>query len=930
MLDRDRRQWPAHILAIQSFVVLFGASACQSSKPPLQDIKIGRPAAGTLKERSFVLRGECTEGHDVRVSGSVEGSPKSPCRTDGSFSVLLTLTDGEGDKQIRVTQRDGDKERSDQRDYKFRRPIHREVDLFKTSVFEPGLRRIYGGGASGTFGVPVAGGSDVDGDGHVDYAHASMLAGPHGRKQAGLVWLSFGNGSITGLEHAPGRGGAVLEIWGRAAFDSAGSEIWMDDVTGDGLGDILIAEQNHSPDETRVGAGALSIVVGNARLKAMAINGMPFDLQNPPMDVPVIHIIGGQEFGRLGIWMRTGDVNGDGVKDIGLGADQESENSERHRGAVYLIQGGDWLLNEQVIDLASFGTAAWAERIARVLPPNGAVDAHLGATVQLADLDNNGRAEVLVAATLNRMGAALEAGEMPSQSSHSSGGLPTGVLFIAWDDNFPSMWTAGMTIRLDQTPGASTRVEGRSASGNFGEEIIGGDDFDNDGHADLFVGDLTANFLSRPISGSGHLFYEARLLRNQDFRISSIPKEIHSSIIYGATARDLAADTAAAADFDGDGIVDLALCSPHADPLDRSNAGQVHVLFGRNHRWPEEIDLASLPSPESVRITSVLGAHGDVDGNGGDTLCYSAAAADINKDGKGDLITNEMVGDSLFETDVGNLILLDGVLLSEETSEPACQTDWTLLAGQENQPCTFEGRCDQGLSCDTKADLCVQPEKLPDCRSPEQSCAPPHTCVEANDKWSCTIPMDTPPTCTAPPGGQDAQYYNVVEQSGGRVQHWAFVQGCIPVSYDPCLADRAEEIRSAVRDWNQVSCSDLCLADPVEMKEKPSLRRVEPRIHFLLGRPDIDTTASVINTFGLETARILNAVVVVRLDHHTKVAENDFLTAIGWSLGMGVLPKGSNSIFAQSDEEAPKPATILPADEAAFCALYGSPRHCGE
>ena len=55
----------------------------------------------------------------------------------------------------------------------------------------------------------------------------------------------------------------LLRIAGAGPQEAAGGEIWMDDVTGDGLGDLIIGRPNYrasSPD--RIGAGALTIVVG--------------------------------------------------------------------------------------------------------------------------------------------------------------------------------------------------------------------------------------------------------------------------------------------------------------------------------------------------------------------------------------------------------------------------------------------------------------------------------------------------------------------------------------------------------------------------------------------------------------------------------------------------------------------------------------------
>ena len=65
-------------------------------------------------------------------------------------------------------------------------------------------------------------------------------------------------------------------------------------------------------------------------------------------------------------------------------------------------------------------------------------------------------------------------------------------------------------------------------------------------------------------------------------------------------------------------------------------------------------------------ITDIFGANGErsVDDTG-DTLMYSAAAADMDRDGKIDLIINEMRGNGVSPAalDVGNLLIISGEIV---------------------------------------------------------------------------------------------------------------------------------------------------------------------------------------------------------------------------------------------------------------------------
>ncbi len=160
----------------------------------------------------------------------------------------------------------------------------------------------------------------------------------------------------------------VLRITGagfRVLAEMTGSEIWIDDVTGDGLGDLLICRQNYSPAigfGPRYGAGALTIIVGGPELRTLADRQQVLDLALPPPEVTIFNLWGAQPNDRLGIWVRTGDVDGDGTPDLALAADQENG----HQGAIYLVRGGSHLAASATADLGNFGTTMLAGNIARI------------------------------------------------------------------------------------------------------------------------------------------------------------------------------------------------------------------------------------------------------------------------------------------------------------------------------------------------------------------------------------------------------------------------------------------------------------------------------------------------------------------------------------------------------------------------------------
>jgi hypothetical protein len=548
------------------------------------------------------------------------------------------------------------------------------VDLAGVTLAGGLLHRVWGAEGSGRFGLPVAGPGDLDGDGLQDYAVAFMTALPGGNNRAGEVDLIFGDGTISGGVDTAMADARVLRLLGEEANETTGSEIWIDDVTGDGLADLLVCRQNYSRLNGRLGAGALTIVAGSAALRTQATTLTAVDLGAPPAGVALTHIVGAAALDRLCIWARTGDVTGDGIADIVVAADQRDALGESNRGAVYVLRGGAYLSGAGVLDLAASTSAPLAGNVAEITPPLGSDNYHFGATCQVADLNGNGRAEVLAAAALNRAGAGIDPPGSPG-AAHSSGGAPHGHLYIAWDDNFPAgAWPNPFRFQIDQAPGSYSALRGEPANISFGEEILGGRDYDNDGRADLFIGDLVGDGTlggTRPTSGIGYLYFNARRLKGLDFEITAPPVTLRRSRILGPATGALGADTAADGDFDGDSADDLAFASPHARPLGRTNAGQVHILFGRSGGWPEEIDLADGAQPPRalLRLAEIQGANGQDGSDRGDTLAYSAAAGDVDGDGRSDLITNEMVGNGVAPgaIDVGNLIVVSGAAVVGES-----------------------------------------------------------------------------------------------------------------------------------------------------------------------------------------------------------------------------------------------------------------------
>lgn len=168
----------------------------------------------------------------------------------------------------------------------------------------------------------------------------------------------------------------------------------MDDLNGDGFGDLIIGRQNFTPAAGRDAAGALTILFGSPAWREQA--GQLVDLLDLPPGMASLTLTGANAYDRLGIWMRCGDLDGDGIAELVVGADQEDAPNEANRGAAYVLRGGSDLsqigTTTNLFDLGRFGNLPDLNgRILRLLPPDGAGNWHFGGTVQIGDLDGNGR-----------------------------------------------------------------------------------------------------------------------------------------------------------------------------------------------------------------------------------------------------------------------------------------------------------------------------------------------------------------------------------------------------------------------------------------------------------------------------------------------------------------------------------------------------------
>jgi len=457
-----------------------------------------------------------------------------------------------------------------------------------------------GSGKLDRAGSSVSDAGDINNDGIDDIIVSAPGVEIDGIALVGRSYVVFGrsNGFNNSVDLSALDGTTGFALNGIERLDRAGNSVSSaGDLNGDGIDDLIVGAEN-ADGESR--AGESYVVFGRS-----TSFGSSIDLSSLDGDTGFTLNGTGQISDTGNSVSSAGDVNGDGIDDLIVGAWLADVNGEASTGKSYVVFGRSTGFSSSFNLTNLDGTTGFT------------IDGidnrdRFGTSVSRAgDVNGDGIDDIVIGA---------DSGDGASGDRQNAG--ETYVVF-GRSTGFNSSFSLSS---LDGSTGFV--IDGVRGNDRSGWSVDTAGDINGDGIDDIIVGGYHTPG-SYVVFGRSSGFGSRMELSDLD---GSNGFAIKGSIRDGQSV-------SSAGDINGDGIDDLISGAPLDSPNGEAFAGVSHVIFGRSTGFSSGIDLSSLDGNSGFAINGVksrdelgmaVNNAGDINGDGIDDVIVGAPDADPN------------------------------------------------------------------------------------------------------------------------------------------------------------------------------------------------------------------------------------------------------------------------------------------------------------
>jgi hypothetical protein len=312
----------------------------------------------------------------------------------------------------------------------------------------------------------------------------------------------------------------------------------------------------------------------------------------------------------------AGDVNGDGLADLIVGAKDASPTGRGGAGKSYVVFGKT---SRTAIDLSAIETGNGGF----VINGQAAGDQSGISVASAGDVNGDGLTDLIVGAS----------------SADTAGGTDAGRSYVVFGK---TSGTAIDLLAVATGSGGGFVINGQAASDRSGYSVASAGDVNGDGLADLIVGALGASpryyyatgGWEASVGAAGKSYVVFGKTGVSAVELSAVEAASGGFVILGRTTGDGSGESVASAgDVNGDGLADLIVGARAADPAERQLAGESYVIFGNTTGAFKKTAVDELGTTGNNELSDSGAAKTLVGGAGDDSL--SATAASVLYGGSG-------------------------------------------------------------------------------------------------------------------------------------------------------------------------------------------------------------------------------------------------------------------------------------------------------